>query len=100
MYEFEGIYFDWNAKKHEINKRKHRISFFEATTAFKDENALIMEDEYHSEYEERFVLLGLSKTINLLVVCHCYRENEESVIRIISARKANKKEEQKYKGGD
>jgi len=99
LFEFEGIYFDWNEKKLELNERKHKISFYEAATAFKDVNALMIQDENHSAQEERFVLLGFSRKANLLIVCHCYREDDESVVRIISARKATKKEELMYKFG-
>ncbi|MFM8454763.1 MAG: BrnT family toxin [Gammaproteobacteria bacterium] len=70
------------------------INFDEAKKVFFDENALIIHDPGHSEEEERFILLGLGAS-NVLVVCHCYREND-SVIRIISARKATKKEAKQY----
>ena len=76
-------------------KIKHQISFEEAQTVFYDFEALLIDDPEHSEGEERFIILGLSNVANLLVVCHCYRESE-TVIRIISARKATKYEEQYY----
>ena len=78
-------------------KKKHTISFEEAQTAFYDDNALLIDDPDHSEEEERFILLGFSHRANLLVVCHCYRQSE-SVIRIISARRATKNEEKAYNG--
>lgn len=78
-----------------LNKKKHKISFEEAKTVFYDSEALIIDDPEHSEEEERFIILGLSKKTNLLVVCHCYRESD-SVIRIISARKATTRETRYY----
>ena len=90
------ITFEWDEKKNEINKKEHKISFEEAKTVFYDEEALLVEDPEHSSEEERFIILGLSKKANLLVVCHCYRASE-TVIRIISARKATKTEEKQYR---
>jgi len=87
--------FDWNEKKAAANIEKHGISFEEARTAFDDNEALLIPDPDHSDAEDRFVLLGLSSVLRLLVVCHCYRENDE-LIRIISARKATKKESSTY----
>ena len=89
------IQFDWDENKNTINKRKHKISFEEARTVFFDDDALIISDPDHSIDEERFVILGASHLSNILVVCHCYREND-SVIRIISARKATKNESLVY----
>jgi uncharacterized DUF497 family protein len=83
--------FDWDETKSESNKRKHGVSFEEAQTVFGDELGLLIHDPDHSDEEDRFVLLGLSSTLRTLVVCHCYREGDE-VIRIISARKANRQE--------
>ena len=74
--------FEWDPKKSASNRRKHGVSFEEARTAFLDENARVIPDPDHSEDEERFVLLGLSVSLRVLVVCHCYRRNDE-VIRII-----------------
>ena len=91
----EMIKFEWDGNKNNINKKKHGISFEEARTAFYDDNGLMIPDPEHSENEERFILLGASNKANLLVVCHCYRFSE-TVIRIISARKANKNEERQY----
>ena len=91
----EGIRFEWDENKNIANRKKHNISFEEAQTAFYDDNALLIDDPDHSEEEERFILLGFSHRANLLVVCHCYRQSE-SVIRIISARRATKNEEKAY----
>ena len=87
--------FTWDEKKAAINIQKHKVSFEEAKTVFDDEEALFMSDPDHSETEERFILLGMSLALRLLIVCHCYRENE-NVIRIISARKATKNETDTY----
>lgn len=89
------IKFEWDKNKNEINKKKHKISFEEATSVFYDEEALLIDDPEHSQEEERFIILGLSTRANLLVVCHCYRASE-SVIRIISARRATKTETKQY----
>jgi len=91
----DEIRFEWDENKNELNKKKHRISFEEAQTVFYDPEALVIDDPEHSEEEERFIILGLSKRVNLLVVCHCYRASE-TVIRIISARKATRNEEKQY----
>jgi uncharacterized protein len=85
------IRFDWDEAKNRENKRKHRVSFEEAQTVFLDENAIRYFDPDHSTDEDRFLMLGASFTLRVLVVCHCYRA-DDSVIRIISARKADKKE--------
>ncbi len=89
------IRFEWDENKNEINKKKHKISFEEAKTVFYDEEALVIDDPEHSQEEKRFIILGLSKKANLLVVCHCYRASD-TVIRIISARKATKSETKQY----
>ena len=91
----DNIRFEWDLTKNIINQRKHKISFSEAETVFYDDNARIIDDPEHSSEEERFIILGLSKKTNLLVVCHCYRSSE-TVIRIISARKATKTEAEQY----
>ena len=87
--------FEWDEAKSRSNRRKHGISFEEARTAFLDENARVVPDPDHSNDEERFVLLGLSISLRVLVVCHCYRKEGE-VIRIISARKADRDELKQY----
>jgi uncharacterized DUF497 family protein len=90
-----SIKFDWDHRKAVENLRKHGVSFEEAQTVFVDENALFMADPDDSSREDRFLLLGLSSNISLLVVCHCYRE-DNGVIRLISARKAERSEQQLY----
>lgn len=92
----EMINFEWDGNKDRINRQKHGISFEEAKSVFHDEEALVIDDPEHSQGEERFIILGLSAKANLLVVCHCYRASE-TVIRIISARKATKTEGKYYK---
>lgn len=87
--------FEWDENKNRTNQRKHGISFDEAKTVFYDDEALVIDDPEHSEEEERFIILGLSNRANLLVVCHCYRVSE-TIIRIISARKATKTESKYY----
>jgi len=94
----KAIRFEWDTGKADENMDKHGVSFDEAKSVFSDENAIEFYDEKHSEREDRFLLLGLSKDLNLLLVCHCFRESE-FVIRIISARKATKKESKHYTGG-
>ena len=89
------IEFQWDENKNTTNKKKHKISFEEAKSVFYDSEALLINDPEHSQEEERFIILGMSVKANLLVVCHCYRESE-SVIRIISARKATKTEAIQY----
>ena len=88
--------FEWDRLKAESNKQKHGVSFDEAQTAFYDENARLRHDSEHSIDEERYVLLGMSSSLRLLVVCHFYQEDIE-LIRIISARKATKRERQQYR---
>jgi uncharacterized protein len=87
--------FEWDEHKARENLRKHRVSFEEASTVFADERALLIDDPDHSAEEHRFILLGLSSSLRSLVVCHCYREGDE-VIRIISARKATRREREQY----
>jgi len=93
----DGLNFEWDRRKESANRKKHGVSFEEARTAFFDENARFMSDPDHSDEEDRFVLLGLSSQLRLLVVCHCYREEPET-IRIISARKADRAERCEYEG--
>jgi uncharacterized protein len=87
--------FEWDESKAAGNERKHGVSFEEARTVFQDDNARLIDDPEHSGQEERFILLGLSSTLRLLVVCHCYRR-AGNVIRIISARKATPRESRFY----
>jgi uncharacterized DUF497 family protein len=87
--------FEWDPAKDAANQRKHGIAFAEAETVFSDEQALLLDDPDHSDTEQRFILLGLSATLRILVVVHCYRE-EDDVIRLISARKATRPERAQY----
>ncbi len=87
--------FEWDAKKAVGNQRKHGVSFEEARSVFSDEHALLLSDPDHSAAEDRFVLLGMSLSLRALVVCHCYGRADD-VIRIISARKANRPERADY----
>ena len=87
--------FDWDPRKAAANLLKHRVSFEEAQTAFLDEDALVIEDPDHSEAEDRFILLGVSGSLRVLFVCHCVRKGG-SLIRIISARRAIRHEQEQY----
>ena len=87
--------FEWDPAKGTANLRKHKVSFHEASTVFLDENGLLIDDPDHSDEEDRFILLGLSSSLQMLLVCHCYRAGD-SLIRIISARKADRSERQDY----
>lgn len=89
------IRFTWDPVKAEFNRLNHDVTFSEATTVFYDENARLRYDPEHSGDEDRFLLLGMSHNPRVLVVCHCYREGD-SIIRIISARKATKNELKQY----
>ena len=86
---------EWDEKKSKANRRKHGVSFEEARTVFYDESAIQFYDPDHADEEDRFILLGLSFKPQVLVVCHCFRESE-TVVRIISARRADKDEEREY----
>ncbi|OGU34546.1 MAG: hypothetical protein A2068_07735 [Ignavibacteria bacterium GWB2_35_6b] len=91
----EKIRFEWDTNKNQTNIKKHNISFEEAKSVFFDDNARVIPDSEHSIKEERFIILGLSVKLNLLIVVHTYKEKDE-VIRIISARKATKYESKYY----
>jgi len=93
----DTVIFEWDERKSRANRQKHGVSFEEARTAFLDENARVIPDPEHSDGEERFVLIGLSTSLRILVVCHCYRHADEA-IRIISARKADRAEQRQYRG--
>jgi len=94
---FIYMIFEWDEDKAKKNFAKHKVTFEEAQTVFYDENALLLADEKHSDDEERFILMGMSSMMNTLLVCFCERGSEkEEVIRIISSRKANKKETEQY----
>ena len=90
-----GIRFTWDLKKDQENQNKHGVSFEEAKSAFYDENARLIHDLEHSDSEDRFILLGLCYKLRIILVIHCYYE-DESIIRIISARKASKHEQNQY----
>lgn len=87
--------FDWDERKNKSNRTKHGVWFEEAQSVFEDPHARVFSDPDHSEKEDRFILLGVSLAGRALVVIHCYRE-ADSLIRIISARKATKKEVRVY----
>jgi len=90
--------FEWNREKARSNLRKHGVSFDEAKSVFYDEFAIQFDDTDEPSQEERFLMLGLSNNLHILMVCHCERHSGES-IRIISARKATKTESKFYTGG-
>ena len=92
-----GYTFNWDDEKNTLNITKHGITFDEAATVFDDDDAIFIHDNNHSQYEERFSVIGFSERLRLLIVCHCYR-NDDTVVRIISARKANKSEKLLYGG--
>jgi uncharacterized protein len=89
------LHFAWDDLKNKSNQKKHGIYFEEAQTVFFDESAMEFFDPLHSHGEDRFLLLGQSFSLRTLMVCHCYRDKDET-IRIISARKATAKERSKY----
>jgi len=91
--------FEWDPDKDSSNREKHGVSFDEARTVFFDPHAIVIDDPDHSQAEERFIILGHSRALRLLVVAHCYRQ-PSGVIRIISARKATKREATMYPGGE
>lgn len=86
---------EWDPAKNVENKRKHGVSFEEASTVFADDHALLLADPDHSTEEDRFILMGFSASLRILVVCHCYRRGDQ-IIRIISARKALRSERAVY----
>ncbi len=90
--------FTWDEKKNQINKKKHRITFEEAQTVFKDDDAILFDDPEHSSDEARFLIIGCSQTRRICIVSHCYL-SEDEVIRIISARIATKIEILVYQEG-
>ena len=92
----QSLRFEWDQRKNTQNKRTHAVSFEEAETVFLDDQALVLDDPDHSGREERFVLLGMSAVLRILVVCHCYRASGQ-VIRLISARKATATEQEAYR---
>ncbi len=92
----EDIRFAWDEDKNRENIKKHGVSFEEGQTVFLDEYATRFFDPDHSEEEDRFIMLGMSFKLRVLVVCHCFRKND-TTIRIISARKADKGEAKSYR---
>jgi len=89
--------FEWDKKKESINIQKHGVTFEQAAYVFSDKYALSRYDDKHSEDEDRWILLGKSLQNTLLVVVHTFRDkNGEEVTRIISARKATRKEQESY----
>ena len=88
------LQFEWDERKDGENQRKHGVTFEEARTVFFDDHGILIADPDHSDDEERFILIGISSVLRNLVVCHCYRGGD--VIRIISARKANRTERDQY----
>ena len=90
-----AILFERDPRKAAVNLRRHGVSFEDAETVFADELAKLIDDPDHSDEEDRFVLLGLSSSLRILVVVHCYRA-DGGVVRIISARKANRHEQRQY----
>jgi len=90
----DSLYFEWDERKNISNQKKHGISFREAKSVFSDELGQLIPDPDHSENEERFIIMGTSCNNNLLTVCHC--ERSANIIRIISARKADRYERKQY----
>ncbi len=91
----DELRFEWDRRKDRANVRKHGLSFEEARAVFYDEHAIQFYDPEHSEEEDRFLLLGMSPKLRVIVVCHCFRESD-LVVRIISARRANGPEQSEY----
>ncbi len=91
-----ALRFEWDARKSAGNARKHGVTFAEAQSAFADPSGKVVDDPDHSDAEERFILLGLSYALRILVVVHTFRE-EQDVIRIISARRATPREATSYR---
>jgi len=97
-YELEGHIFEWDRSKNLSNIEKHGITFKVAAKTFFDPHAEMYEDEDHSQNEERFMLIGMDESERILTVCHCHRGKDDSITRIISARKATRHEENLYGG--
>ncbi len=87
--------FEWDENKNQINLKKHGISFEDTKTVFEDEFAILFDDPDHSAEEDRFLIIRMSRTEKICIVSHCYRGVDE-IIRIISARKATKSEQNVY----
>ena len=97
-YYLDMLRFDWDERKNKSNRIKHGVWFEEAQSVFNDPHGRLFYDPEHSDGEDRFILLGVSSAARTLIVVHCYRESD-AVIRIISARKANRKEARFYEEG-
>ncbi len=96
----DKISFIWDAGKATSNLHKYGVSFEEAATIFYDDDAIEFFDMEHSGKEDRFLMLGRSRNLRILVVCHCHRDvtGGKEEIRIISARKADAQERKHYTG--
>lgn len=90
--------FEWDENKNLINQKKHGISFSDARSVFYDDSAILFDDPDHSEYEDRFLIIGMSNIKGICIVSHCYRDTDDR-IRIISARTATKSERKIYEQG-
>jgi uncharacterized DUF497 family protein len=90
----DSLEFEWDEGKNAVNQKKHGVSFDEAKSVFADEFGRLIHDPDHSQDEERFILMGMSSRLRILIVCHCERSSD--TIRIISARKADKFESKQY----
>ena len=91
------IRFSWDRKKDSVNSRIHGVTFNEAKTVFYDENAIEFYDQDHSLREDRFLMIGLSSKLRVLLVSYTVsEEKDEDVIRVISARKPTKNERNIY----
>ena len=91
----ENLQFQWDERKNRSNQKKHGVSFEEASSVFYDEYAIQFYDPDHSEDEDRFIMLGMSIKLRVLVICHCFRE-DDAIVRLISARKVDRQEENDY----
>ena len=92
------LIFEWDEEKNTINKKKHGLSFETAKEVFYDEHAVLFDDPEHSVNEERFLIIGMTKSAKICIVSHCYR-NADNIIRLISARQATKHEKKLYEEG-
>lgn len=95
LFGVDGLRFEWDPSKAAENLAKHGVAFEEALTVFEDEYARLRTDPDHSDDEDRFLILGMSTRLRLVVVAHCYRESDE-VVRLISARRATRREAHQY----
>jgi len=94
------LIFEWDPQKNKSNFNKHKVTFEEAETVFDDINAVYAPDKSHSVGEERFIVIGITEDLEKkLTVCHCHRGDNGDIIRIISARRATKREIKFYEEG-